>query len=292
MIHIATVHWFSDVWIDLQLRYLEQNVCEPYRVWACLEGVDERFAARFDEVVPAAGPHAGKLNLLAYHIGDVADSDDLIMFLDGDAFPIGDVVGVARAALRESDLLAIRRDENVGDRQPHPSFCMTSVETWHAIRGDWLSGYAWTAPDGSLVTDVGGNLLYLLERSGRSWTPLLRSHQFGDHPIWFGVYGSVVYHHGAGFRPAISRFDERDRPKNRIEFGSRIPLVGRASARYNRERQERWERERSAQMVAESEEVRRRLEDPSEFERLLHGGGDSSSAPIPDTDGPAEPTDA
>jgi hypothetical protein len=278
MIHVATVHWFSDVWIDLQLRYLERNLHEPYRVWACLEGIDDRFAERFDEVVPAAGPHAGKLNLLAYRIGDVAEPDDLIMFLDGDAFPVGDVIGVARAALGESDLMAIRRDENAGDRQPHPSFCITSVQTWRALRGDWLSGYAWTAPDGTRTTDVGGNLLYLLEQSGRTWTPLLRSHQFGEHPVWFGVYGSVVYHHGAGFRPSISRFDERDRPQDRFASSSSIPLVGRAAARYNRERQQRWERERNEQIVAQSEEVRRRIEDPSEFERLIRGGRDNSSS--------------
>jgi hypothetical protein len=275
VIHVATVHWFSDAWIDIQLQYLERNMHEPYRVWACLEGVDDRFVARFDEVVPAAGPHAGKLNLLAYRITDVAEPDDLIMFLDGDAFPVGDVMAVARAALRESRLLAIRRDENLGDLQPHPSFCVTSVATWSAIGGDWLSGYAWTRPDGERVTDVGGNLLYLLERTGVRWSPLLRSHQFGDHPVWFGVYGSVVYHHGAGFRPSISRFDERDRPRDRFRSTANVPYVGRAVARYNRGRQERWDRVRSSEVATESEDVRRRIENPDEFARLLWGDGPS-----------------
>ena len=37
MIHIATVHWRSDRWIDIQLRYLERNLDEPYRVYAWLD---------------------------------------------------------------------------------------------------------------------------------------------------------------------------------------------------------------------------------------------------------------
>ncbi len=271
MIHVATVHWMSDQWIDLQLSYLQRNVRETYRTWACLEGIDPIYNERFDVVVPAAGPHAGKLNLLAAHIADVAQPSDWIMFLDGDAFPVGDVVGVVRAALAETDLVAVRRDENLGDRQPHPSFCVTSVATWRRLRGDWLSGFGWTRPDGSTVTDVGGNLLYLLEHSGTRWSPLVRSHQFGDHPIWFGVYGSVLYHHGAGFRPSVSRWDERDRPADVLAAAERLPMLGRAVARQNRRRQERWVRERTAAVASLSEDVRRRLADPSVFDDLLEG---------------------
>ena len=42
MIHIATVHWMSDRWIELQLAYLRRNMDRPYRVYADLEGIDER----------------------------------------------------------------------------------------------------------------------------------------------------------------------------------------------------------------------------------------------------------
>ena len=37
MIHIATVHWGSDRWIDIQLAYLARNIREPYRVYAWLD---------------------------------------------------------------------------------------------------------------------------------------------------------------------------------------------------------------------------------------------------------------
>lgn len=50
-------------------------------------------------------------------------------------------------------------------------------------------------------------MLGALEREKINWKPLLRSTQFDLHPLWFAIYGDVVYHHGAGFRPPISRID-------------------------------------------------------------------------------------
>ena len=47
MVHIATVHWRSDRWIDVQLRYLNRNVDEPYRVYAWLDQELRRHAHEF-----------------------------------------------------------------------------------------------------------------------------------------------------------------------------------------------------------------------------------------------------
>ena len=32
------------------------------------------------------------------------------------------------------------------------------------------------------------------------WVQLLRTNGSALHPMFFGIYGNVVYHHGAGFR--------------------------------------------------------------------------------------------
>ena len=47
---------------------------------------------------------------------------------------------------------------------------------------------------------MGGNLLGLLEERGIDWYPLLRTNKVNPHPLQFGVYGDLVYHHGGGFR--------------------------------------------------------------------------------------------
>jgi len=196
MIHIATVHHESAAWIELQHEYLHRFIAEPFRVYGSLQGVSSDYNRFFDVVVPSVGQHMGKLNYLGYVILEDAADDDLIIFLDGDAFPIADPIAPVRALLEHNSLAAVCRAENVGDRQPHPCFCAVPVGVWRELPGDWSSGYCFAENR----SDVGANLLYLLERSGRSWAPILRSNRYDLHPVFFGIYGGFLYHHGAGFR--------------------------------------------------------------------------------------------
>ena len=77
MIHIATVHWRSDRWIDIQLRYLERNLDEPYRVYAWL---DEEMRAQAHKFFYATDVpverHELKLTLLGDLVAHAADPDE------------------------------------------------------------------------------------------------------------------------------------------------------------------------------------------------------------------------
>jgi hypothetical protein len=208
MIHIATVHWATDRWVDVQLHYLERHIQGPFRVYACLDGIERDLSDRFYYSLSLGqSRHPDKLNLLAELIAGEANVNDLIVFLDGDAFPIAPFEPAVEVMLAENPLAAIRRDENLGDPQPHPSFCVTTVGFWQDIGGDWSRGQTWLNADGDTVNDPGGKLLKALEERGIGWTPLLRSNAKDLHPVFFGVYGGLVYHHGAGFRLALSRGD-------------------------------------------------------------------------------------
>jgi len=210
MIHVATVHWMSDRWIDLQLEYLRRNLDRPYRVYADLEGVDPRHRERFDVATDlGAIPHAQKLNALAELIAEQADPADTLVFLDGDAFPIAPAGGLIEERLAAYPLTAIRRDESLGDVQPHPSFCATTVGFWQDLGGDWSRGPEWTWKNalGWTVEDVGGKLLWQLNERGIEWSPLLRTNAGKVHPLLFGIYEHRIYHHGAGFRPVFERTD-------------------------------------------------------------------------------------
>jgi hypothetical protein len=246
VIHIATVHWKDDRWIDVQRDYLRRHIAEPFRVYAWLNDVpgDHRGKFHYATDEPVAD-HAVKLNLLADVIYAGSDRDrDLLVFLDGDAFPVGDAVGLARHQLGRHALVAVQRRENNGDRQPHPCFCVTTVGFWRRVGGDWKAGHAWPDARGRPTTDVGGNLLGILERHGAAWYPLLRSNRVDLHPLWFGVYGGVVYHHGAAFREPWCRHDRSAlRAETRAGWRSplgwaldRLPLVGRARRRGRRRR--------------------------------------------------------
>jgi len=268
MIYFATVHVGSPRWIDIQLGFLKRNISEPYSVYANLDGVPGPYEDRFDRVVPAAGEHPGKLNLLAAEIAADARPDDIVVFIDGDAFPIADPMPVVRSALDTTALVAVRRDENATDRQPHPSFCAVRVRDWERLHGDWSPGHCWEAADGRLVTDVGGNLLRALERSGDSWTPLLRSNRVDLHPLWFGVYGGIVYHHGAGFRWAVGRVDLADIPRLHTR-AKHVPGVGRALRYLNRARAQRFHARTAVNAGRQRDELLARIERDPEFFREL-----------------------
>jgi hypothetical protein len=207
MLHVATVHWKSDRWVDLQLRYLQRFVPAEFRVYAFLDDLPGDHASKyhFAAADPAAS-HAVKLNLLADRIlQEAASEDDWLVFVDGDAFPIADLVAYAAPKLRSYPLLAVQRLENNGDLQPHPCFCLTTVGFWRSIGGDWREGYAWRNLQGKPVTDVGGNLLGRLLETGTAWYPMKRTNRRDRIPVSFGIYDDAVYHHGAGFREGTTR---------------------------------------------------------------------------------------
>jgi hypothetical protein len=212
MIHIATVHFKSTTWIGIQREYLDRHVHEPFMVWAAVEGIPNPHSQPFDVIVSTRKLHADKLNLLGHMIVDRTNEDDIVIFLDSDAFPIAELMTMIRHELEDSYLVAVQRRENLGDVQPHPLFCATTVGRWRDIRGDWGGAYTWRNTFGEETGDIGGNLLYLLESRGLKWTPLLRTNTVDVHPVLFGVYGGVIYHHGAGSRRPATRLDKFEMP--------------------------------------------------------------------------------
>lgn len=231
MINIATVHFQSDRWIDIQLKYLHKFIQTDFRVYACLPEPKEKFENRFyfsSEYEPPGNSsetpninHSKKLNYLADVILKESEDDDYLIFIDGDAFPIAELSPFLERILAQYYLAAVRRNENGGDIQPHPCFCATTTQFWKGIEGDWSPGFTWKNSAGLDVTDVGGNLLGTLLQREISWYPMLRSNTKNLHPLWFGIYDGIVYHHGAGFRPAVSRIDElASRQEGTVFFGS------------------------------------------------------------------------
>jgi hypothetical protein len=262
LLHIATVHYGSPRWIEIQLAHLREHIHVPFETWTSLEGIDAGYGEGFDHVVDQAGQHAGKLNHLAFEIEAQAGPGDLLMFLDGDAFPIADPMPVIEDGLARGRLVAVRRTENLGDLQPHPLFCVCAVATWRELGGDWSAGYRWEDSLGRRVSDVGGNLLRQLDLTETPWVALERSNARDIDPIFFGVYGGIVYHHGAGFRDAeLTRVHSAEMPDLAPlpRFGPAQMVVRRRNARLRKE----WKQGTKRRLLAESERV---------YERIRAGG--------------------
>lgn len=276
MIHVATVHFRDARWIEPQLKYLHRFLPKEHRTYAVLDGIDPPRHAAFDVVHEMGGDHADRLNALAEVIRPNAEPDDLLLFIDGDAFPIAPI-GVE--TLGGTSLAAVRRSENLDEPQPHPCFALTTVGFWFEIDGDWRKGYSWQTPYGP-VTDVGGNLLGSLREKGIAWRPLLRTNAVNLDPLWFAVYGGVVYHHGAGFRPKNARRVlletdvRRERALAVTWFPPEVPLLRRAE-RYVRlklaNRRYNFQRSRAQRRAKRlSEKVFQWILDDDEFYRRFH----------------------
>src|SRR5205814_7656532 len=184
VLRVATVHWRDPRWIDVQLRYLERHLPQPYLVYADLEGIGREHAPKFHHVADLAATksfengifsHTEKLNALAATIAAEAEPGDVLLFLDGDAFPIAPAGPFLEEQLARYPLAAVRRDENLDDVQPHPAFAATTVGFWQEIGGDWNPGYRWRNAAGKEVTDAGGNPLGIRRQRDVESPPPLRT---------------------------------------------------------------------------------------------------------------------
>jgi hypothetical protein len=264
MLYIATVHYASPQWIEIQTRHLREHISVPYQTWSSLQGIDPSYARHFDRILEQGGLHAAKLNHLAMEICHEAAPEDLLMFLDGDAFPIADPMPLITEALARAPLVAVRRAENVDEPQPHPCFCVTTVGTWRTLPGDWTAGPMWPGARGVRTTDVGANLWRRLELTETPWVPVLRSNRVDLDPLYFGVYGDVIYHHGAGFRSGELSPAHRANAPAPLR-ASRVPLVGSLARAVDHQRWRRWERGLEQRHLAQSLEI---------FEKIQRGGSE------------------
>jgi hypothetical protein len=254
MLYIATVHYKSPQWIEIQTGYLRRYISIPYQVWTSLEQINRSYSTYFDRVLEQRGSHAGKLNHLAMEIAHEAADNDLLMFLDGDAFPIADPMPLIDDGLSRAPLIAVRRIENVNEPQPHPCFCVTTVGTWERLHGDWTSGPTWPGARGTHVGDVGGNLLRRLELTETPWVEVHRTNRKNLDPLYYAVYGDVVYHHGAGFRPGDPSPADRDTAPELTAHARARPLRP-VTRLLNRQRWRSWERRTQRRHVRQSKLV-------------------------------------
>ena len=220
-IYICTVHYKTERWIKRQLFFLKKNMEANYKVFACVPPSRKRKDFHLESSFAPQGSgsqnHADKLNYLARLVCEEAGDDDIIVFLDGDAFPIAPVAKYLTDTLRTHPFLAVQRLENAGDTHPHPSFAATTVGFWKKINGDW-SVAPYINSQGTEVADTGGALFNNFAANHVAWHAMLRSNKRNPHPLWFGVYDDVVYHHGAGYRSPVARIDYAKSGRNDDEF--------------------------------------------------------------------------
>lgn len=224
---ILSVHYESAFWAQAQRKYLDRFVDVPHERLFAVKDVSREMFRSTDELLDYSGAHGDGLNVLASAAIKRASDDDWLLFLDSDALPIRPLSSSLDPANR---FLAVQRLENLGDIQPHPSFCLIGVDVWKALGSDWSRGSGWTNKLGKKVHDVGGNLLEAIERQGVDWVPMHRQNRVNFDDLWFALYGKkgqppLVYHHGAGSRTRHSRLGVAQRADSPAKKKRRQVLV-------------------------------------------------------------------
>ena len=94
--------------------------------------------------------------------------------------------------------------------------------------------------------------------------PLLRSNRRDLDPVYFALYGDIVYHHGAGFRAGTPSGVHRSSAVTPLPVPA-VPGVGRLMEEVNRRRYRSWERRTQARRLEQSRRI---------YERIRAGGSD------------------
>ena len=233
MIYILTNHHATPDWISLQSRILELRTSEyPYKVFCGVTDIEGELPQQpknyqFDPLEGTVNRHADKMNRL-FEIADAdhPSDDDLIIFLDPDAFPITDkwIEGI-RQVLSKFPLLAISREENIEpllreDQKPYPHPCFTAT-TYKFWKQNSLS---WELNVQEGASCAGVMLKKWLEENNYKWAKILRSNVYDLHPLNYAVYGEMIYHHGSGNRPTYDSVDIWSRPTLSQKYGAGVDL--------------------------------------------------------------------
>lgn len=211
-------------WLDLCLSRLEPSrEVRPFHVYvwnnnredqALRRSLEERHWASYLEAAPyetLAHPHAVPLQRL-YALAR-REGAKIIVTLDSDAHPLrADWLQTLVTALEEGAALAgVWRDElqTVIDPYLHPSCLATTVDfvEEHRLRFDLLP----TRKNGQ-QSDTMSHFTRAAQAAGRRVVPLKRSNANNFHRLMGGVYGDLIYHHGAGSRRKIRFWDDRPAP--------------------------------------------------------------------------------
>jgi len=219
MIHIATSHWKMSTWIDIQLGYIKeflpgcktylsatQNVIDKHgSKFTFAADINRRESFVYDSVAGLRGSidHCERLNGLFDVIELSSNSDDIVLFLDVDAFPIAPCTDKLHELLDSFEFVSI-----CGCRESrlNPAFCACRVGSFKQIGASWRIGnYYYRLNDFGAnrrvrLCDTGGGTAIEIRRLRKRWLQLHRCNRRNLHPVLFGIYGGLAYHNGMGLR--------------------------------------------------------------------------------------------
>lgn len=197
---------YNDKWCDLQKKFLEKTT-QNYDLIAYLNRVPPSIISGYNIVGASNGPppssflemskeHCHGLNVLLNEFKKNTEYKSLLI-LDSDAFPIKKWQDVLKERMNNKKAAAAVRFENL-TTFPHPSVMFVTREALSWFKIEMGESSSLLSED---IYDTCAGLPL------NKFYPLVRTNEWNPHPVYFGVYGHLFYHHACGSRTPHFRAD-------------------------------------------------------------------------------------
>lgn len=190
----------TELWYDLQLKHLNETLEEfdhavyfngkknVYRKSILIGSGDHNPSS-------CCKNHVSGLNAVMSFFNSKKNEYDAFLILDSDCFPFQ--LGWAERLMNiPYSVAAPVRHENL-DIFPHPCFVFMKKEGLDQVSFEY-----------STKKNLLGQKFKETNVNCNRFFPMIRSNEVNLHPIMFGIYWNMVYHHGAGSRSLKFRISD------------------------------------------------------------------------------------
>ena len=220
MIHILTLHFSTPNWLEIQKKYiLKYTNPDEYRLWLgkCNVDIPSDFVLPpnweiidLDKAYPKENKNEHYLQaewMYQNFLYNEMEEDDIIVFMDNDAFPCvtQEWTQILTDALSDNEAFMLAQYENRGIAQPdiyypYPDLCFfaTTKKNKEENNLEWGLFEPYHENPGFGMSDR-------LRSAGCKVGTITRSNLFNFHNVMFGVYGNMIYHQSCGSRAIIGR---------------------------------------------------------------------------------------
>lgn len=217
MIHIITQHFATQAWFEIQKRHLQKytknksNVKVNLLVYKTTLPNDYNLPENYSVI------NLNDYNLDRHNehylivessydkfIRDNIADDDIVIYMDSDAFPIDYWDEQIEKNLETNDICAVYRFEDRGPLQPeqytpYPHLCFYAFKK--KTREKY--GFRHEIPPG--FPCPGFTICDVIRENNLSVKKMVRTNKFNSHNVMFGIYDDIIYHSSCGSRAIIGR---------------------------------------------------------------------------------------
>lgn len=215
MIHVITHHFAIQAWLEIQKRHLEkytknkENV--KIHVFLFKTSLPQDFVVpsnysivSLDEEGIQNAHHIVVETCYDRFVKPQLNDDDIVVYMDSDAFPIDFWDEAVENNLKDHDISAVYRYEDRGLLQPDqyypwPHLCFFAFRK----KARDLYGFIHEVPDG--FPCPGFTMCDMIREKGIKVKEMLRTNKFNSHNVMFGIYDDIIYHQSSGSRAIVGR---------------------------------------------------------------------------------------